>query len=384
MALPGRRLIAVDVARGFAMLMVCLSHFVNIYSRTGGVDLTDIYLVTMTAAPTFMVISGVVLGYFHVTRQSEFRAVVVEFLERGLFILIVARLLICVAFLPLSGGFVESLKYVYITDAVGFNILIGPSVVTRLRKTSRLALACGCWVLSWILIVLWSPDQTWVEFIKEAAFGDWVYSYYHVANYAFPLIPWFGLYLVGTCLGETVAERLVADDVAGAARQCAGAGLAAILISSVVKLVFLAGKKLALSAAFLSVLTYALTSPIQKSPPSVPYFFFYGGCGAILLGALIRLPRIRFEASALRFLAILGRNSLFVFVVQYYLYNVVFMELGLGYTGFWPLYFAVSVLVLYLAARFAENNRVNRYFRIPVISLVKRLSRGRSAGCSRN
>jgi len=58
------RLEGLDGARGFAMLLVCLSHFGDAYLRPLGLDrehelLTDS---TLAATPAFILVSGLVLG----------------------------------------------------------------------------------------------------------------------------------------------------------------------------------------------------------------------------------------------------------------------------------------------------------------------------------
>lgn len=46
------------------MMLVCLSHFTEVYSKSSGASLDGVYYFTMMAAPTFMLISGMLLGFF--------------------------------------------------------------------------------------------------------------------------------------------------------------------------------------------------------------------------------------------------------------------------------------------------------------------------------
>ena len=104
------------------MLLVCLSHFAVIYSASSGVSFDGVYYFTMMAAPTFMIISGILLGFFYTNKKSSFDLIKRDYINRGFFILTIARLFICSAHTLRSHGFLESSKYVYITDAVGINI----------------------------------------------------------------------------------------------------------------------------------------------------------------------------------------------------------------------------------------------------------------------
>lgn len=72
-----------------------------------------------------MLISGMLLGFF-ATRKNVFELIKRDYIKRGIFILVIARLFISSAFISRSNGFLESLKYVFINDIVGANIIIGP------------------------------------------------------------------------------------------------------------------------------------------------------------------------------------------------------------------------------------------------------------------
>lgn len=80
------RIVALDSARGTAMLLVCLSHFAVIYSESSGVSFDDVYYFTMMAAPTFMVISGILLGFFYTTKKALLSSLsVITLIEESLF-----------------------------------------------------------------------------------------------------------------------------------------------------------------------------------------------------------------------------------------------------------------------------------------------------------
>lgn len=358
------RLGALDSARGLALLLVCLSHFASVYSRGSGFDLSTVYYATMVAAPTFMLLSGMLLGHFYVIKKAAFQSVTWDFLDRGLFILLVARILILLSFVP-KDGLIGSFRNVFITDAIAFNIIVGPLIVSRLDRVSRLGLASGCWAVSWAIVIGWNPASFSWEFVKEGFFGDWFSPHVHALNYAFPIAPWFGLYLVGTVVGESLANHLRSGDLRFAARYLIRGGSFSIAASLTAKTIFLFGKKYSLSKVFSSYLAYALTSPTQKSPPSLAYFCFYGGCGAVTMGLFLYCEKLNFFSSAARLAALLGRNSLLVFVGQYYVYYVFFYLMNLSYSVFWPAYFMLSVLVIVALAAVGDARKLSRHFKVP-------------------
>lgn len=346
------------------MVLVCLSHFASVYSRSSGFDLGWIYYATMAAAPTFMILSGILLGYFYVIKRESFQSVIWDFLDRGFFILFVARLLILLAFVP-RDGFIGSFRNVFITDAIAFNIIVGPMLVSRLNRPSRLGLACICWAASWIIMISWNPASFSWEFVKEGFFGEWLDPHIHALNFTFPVAPWFGLYLVGTVIGETLGDRLRAGKTDTVARFLMLGGLFNVASSLAAKTVFLVGKKYMLWSIFTTFLAYALTSPTQKSPPSLAYFCFYGGCGTTIIGLSLYLERSNLFPSFARLTALVGRNSLLVFVGQYYIYYVFFHFMNLGYSAFWPIYFFLSMVCVVALALVGDVGNLNKYFKVP-------------------
>src|SRR5512135_1735050 len=103
------RIHAIDAARGTAMLFVFLSHFALVYIwRSGEIRLaTLMYDVAMIASPTFMLISGIMLGYLYRTHPDDFARIRVNYLYRGLFLLTVGRLIIFGSHIVYAGGVKE-------------------------------------------------------------------------------------------------------------------------------------------------------------------------------------------------------------------------------------------------------------------------------------
>jgi hypothetical protein len=102
--------------------------------------------------------------------------------------------------------------------------------------------------------------------------------------------------------------------------------------------------------------TTALDRTLQismKTPPSPAYLIFYGGTALIVIGIMLAASESRSQIATriTSWLAVLGRASLFIFVLQYFLYWTMPDLIGVHpgpYAG--PL-FLVNVAMLWCAAR---------------------------------
>ena len=104
-----------------------------------------------------------------------------------------------------------------------------------------------------------------------------MYSSLLAALYAFPLLPWFGLYFIGSYFGERLGSSAPAKDNSKIIIYFLKIGLCSIAVAVLVKLIFWLLKYYSSWPAFKSFTLWALTSPVQKTPPSILYLIFYGG-----------------------------------------------------------------------------------------------------------
>jgi hypothetical protein len=119
----------------------------------------------------------------------------------------------------------------------------------------------------------------------------------------------------------------------------------------------------------------AVLSPLRKLPPSPAYFLFYGGCGAFGLSVLMWLhdsPAVRLYS---RCASLLGRTSLFVFILQYVVYFTLFSYFDPGPATLWPLFFVVSVAAIAGCALLWDRFNLNRFLIIPDMRMVFARSR---------
>jgi len=86
----------------------------------------------------------------------------------------------------------------------------------------------------------------------------------------------------------------------------------------------------------------------EKTPPSPAYLLFFGGCGLLLIGILFRLAASARNAvqASLRWMAVIGRASLLIFVLQYFLFWTLPDLLNIQPNQFAALFFLVNILLI--------------------------------------
>jgi len=140
---------AVDATRGVAMALVCASHFSSTYPRgSAGAPVLFLLLhrIGMVATPTFVVVSGLVLGLRAVAFPDDVPRLRRRTLDRGLFLLLGARPVILAAHLVKAGGLGAALRWCFVTDALGICALAGPWLLglPRMLRVGAAIAACGC------------------------------------------------------------------------------------------------------------------------------------------------------------------------------------------------------------------------------------------------
>ncbi|HEX9310405.1 MAG TPA: heparan-alpha-glucosaminide N-acetyltransferase domain-containing protein [Gemmatimonadaceae bacterium] len=372
------RVASIDAARGAAMLFVCLAHFANAYHFVSGADDTGGYIVMigLIASPTFVTVSGLVAGFLAVTRSSSFAALRRKLFDRGLFLLVVGHAILALSGIVTGRGFSAAYRVGYITDVIGFAVMFGPALVTSLQARSRLLLAMSVFALSWAAVFLWIPTDGLPALAKHYLIGapnpaDWTRG-------DFPLIPWFAVYLAGTVLGERLGKHYLGKTSPAGHRFLATIGIGSISFAVAIKV--------GLTALKLSFPSFAqshpnllfVLSPYQKFPPGLVYVTFFGGAGMLLVAAILEAGRRRVLPLLLNQLRQIGLASLFVYVLQYYLYVVVLRGLRLPYSPFWPVLFLVSIAILAAAAAGWNAIEGNRFLTVGIGALLKRIERSKS------
>lgn len=345
------------------MLLVCLSHFGHLYLSPLGLEATEegMSRLTLAATPAFLLVSGLVLGFLHSTHRGEeaFRELRRRLLDRALFLLTVAHVLIVGAHLP-KFGFPGALAFVFITDVVAVCVIVGTAVVPAVRARSRIAVGGALYVAATLLALLWMPAPGSIpQLAKHLLVGHWPTLEQSVFVYNFPILQWLALYLVATALGETL--RLRRDEKA-AFEAAALAGLGGALMGSGAVLRVLRPALYHLPT--LGSRAVFLTSTSQKLPPGPAFLLCYSGLALCLVAGCLWLCRVGPETLVVRTFGLIGRNSLVVFVLQYLLYYCVVDRLALPFTRLWPLLFAATFGILVLVAWFWERAAGGRFLTV--------------------
>ena len=378
------RIQAIDVARGVAMLMVFLSHFSlhYLYAVAGPGWFKAQSLVTHIATPAFVLVSGIMLGLLRASR-SDFARMRDKLIDRGLFLLIVGRPFIALAHIALEDDWrLPFVDQVFITDTLGVCLILGSLIATSVGDRGRLRLGLGILVASWGLDIFWMPDSWGGSLVKELLFGR---LRGESLLYNFPLLPWFGWYLAGSGLGSIVARartaggaKIAARGVFKAAAVSLGIAFAARLAAWPLKLTHAVGTA---TAAGRAIRMLALG---QKLPPGVTFLFFYGAIALLGVGVVLewgeRLPSEETPAVAWRWLAMLGRNSLLAFVLQFYVYYTAVHLLPKPPLWLGPVYFAVTVALLLALVGLCDRYRLNRMFTVGFARWAARRRQTRNVG----
>lgn len=234
-----RRILFLDLARGFAILFMIMQHAVIVFGHRHGMQTLDgrssplglvvLLLGTAPAAPVFMLIMGI---FFVRSRSSAVRPAFI----RGLRILALGYLLNLMRFyLPQMCGApfmmllgkedspIDLLLAADILQMAGLSLML-MGVVKRFLPDPRLWLALS------FVIVLFSP-LLWGRLpgtvLTTPLWGDG-------ENVYFPLFPWIIYPFIGMFIGTRLDGR---DDLRHMARQGTVAGIVTILVGVILTVV---------------------------------------------------------------------------------------------------------------------------------------------------
>lgn len=370
------RLASIDAARGAAMLFVCLSHFAASYhfAANAVAGETGDYLraVGMVASPTFVVVSGMVAGFIAVARKRSFPHFRRKLVDRGVFLLLVGHAVLAFTGVLGGTGLAYSYSIGYVTDAIGVAIIIGPWLVVKLRQRSRILLSAALFALDWGAILFWKPSEGIAGLANQYLVGLLNPADVGVTFLAFPVIPWFAVYLVGTVIGEHVGAFYVRGSHRHAHLLLAKIGVSSLTFGVGAKLALILLRRLVPNFAQVHQNLIPLLSTYQKYPPGPIYVCFYAGAGFLLVAGVLEAERRGIQTFLLNRLRQIGHASLFSYVVQFDLYSVILPRLRLPYTPFWPFLFVFSLVVLTTAAAAWNSIEGNRFLTVGIGPLLER------------
>lgn len=325
-----RRSLFIDASRGLAMLLVCVSHFGIAYFGPAG-NVRGSHLTSLVALPstaTFILLSGLLLGFLSVQSAASFPRLSLKLMDRGLFLFGPAHGIIMVAHYVIFG----SVRFFFITDAIGFCLLLGPWLVATMSGRARMALGASLITIAWFGYLNWEPTGSSGWLMRGIFLGDAPFKHGWLT---FPVLPWFGAYLMATPLGEMLA-----------AWRKRGEGFVARL-GTISLLMLGVGVALHLLGRGQSPTVRDLLSGGQKYPPGPAFLLTSAGAGLAGTTLVAWLEQRGFFHRVLRAFATVGRSSLVVFVVQYFVYYVGVFSLHLSVSRLWPATLAITLAFIY-------------------------------------
>jgi uncharacterized membrane protein len=343
---PNRALF-IDATRGLAMLQVLIAHFAWIYlERNPEFTVGPLLSKAMSsAAPTFMIISGFLLGYIYETREHRLGDFGLKLIDRGLFLLTVGHVIILLAYLALADGFAGALRYGQVTDAIGLAIILGPILIVRWSIRMRVGVAIALFVACWTAIAYWHPQTTSSQWVKHTLFGTVTPG--NQWSYNFPLLPWLCLYLSATAIGQHIATLRRAGRENHVARVLLMYAAAGVAISIAAKGAFVALKPSLEPGSQLAPVLLALSDPLQKFPPGLSFFTANAAAALLLLTAVFFAEQRGWFTRGLQFAAMIGQHSLFVFLLQEHVYVTWLFLLDPPYSAtLWPLVLVTTIAIV--------------------------------------
>lgn len=347
-----------DAVRGTAMACVCLSHFgLTYFPQHMDPRARLMGAIGKMATPTFIIVSGLLLGFLAGADGTHSRTLRRHFLDRGLFLLLVARTLIFLAHIPKAGGVLPALHWGFVTDVVALSMIAAPASVMRLPARARLALSALAFSASWLLVGL-PTAPGWHTALKEILVGA---PELHECAYVYPAIPWFCVYAAATVLGQRLCRVRAEDEsrVAGVALRVAAGAFGLALVGEAVHL---AAQRLGARGPGVSLA--AFTALGQKLPPGPSYVAFFGGVALVTLAAFVELERRGHLVAPRRLAELIGRNSLFAFVAQYFVYYTAMILLHPQPSRLWPLWLLGSLGLVMVATALWDRLRGNRFITV--------------------
>ena len=291
------------------MFFVLLSHFASMYFVEPEVTVWRWGLIRlgMIATPTFVILSGMLLGVHYHLAGAGFRRIQTKLIDRGLFLVLMSHAVI--AFPQGDWGLV-----LYSTDGLGVAMIFGALLLPGMRRRSRLALGVSAYVVSWLAICFWhpAPGATGGTILKEAMFGNLAPT--ALGSGTFPIVPWFAVYLVSSVFGERLAVLYQQGSTRRLATEFLYLGFAGV--TTAVGIELLAWWLGALHGS--RTIASALIWVGQKSPPAPLYLLLYCGAGLLLLCACLTVEERQWFRRPFRYAVVCGESSLFVYLAHFY------------------------------------------------------------------
>lgn len=320
--LPAQRIDAIDTLRGIVMALMLVDHvreFFYLHRQVGDpMDLTSVdpalfftRLASHWCAPIFVFLTGVGAWCYGQKFADPRPATSRYLLKRGLFLVVLELTVINFAW---TFAFPPKMIYLQVIWAIGLSMLALAALLWLPRSGQFLvgiAIVAGHHLLDAIHVEPGETGQLLWAILHDRAPID----FFGVpARTSYPVLPWFGVILLGYAAGPLYARTAAP---AWRARWLLATGGGALLLFLLLRWLDVYGDHPRQAGA--GLLGQAMSwLNLTKYPPSLLFVLLTVGCGLLLLAALERWPRSRFWSD-------LGRVPMFFYVVHLYLLHAVYL-----------------------------------------------------------
>jgi len=295
----------IDFVRGAFMILITWSHaLVNV--EPGHHRFTEVARHMLSGTVGFTTVSGMLVGWFAVIKRDRYQRVVRRYAQQAARLVVIAHPLMAIAlFLPSRHAFGDfALRTLFITDTLAVFFLIVVPLIPRVAPGHRFVLGAAIVIANPLLDVL-QPASTPLRLIQELFCGVDP-SRPHVLLTDYGLLPLGGMFLIGSYLGDRLAAAQRAGDEArfsaGLIRQAAVlAAVSAALVGAWAVVRHLGGTEAA--------------RPLYPDYETTLYPLYLAWTMVILS----RATRFDWSSTVVRWVVLIGKTSLFVYVAQYYL-----------------------------------------------------------------
>ena len=344
------------------MAFVCLSHFSWTLEHTQPRLAELLEDVAMIASPTFLLLSGAMLGLLQLRRAANLPGLATRLFHRGLFVLVVGHLIISGA-----SAFAHDLPYlsvvldrVYITDVVGICLMLLPRITAERGVRPLLATGIALYLAAVLISYMWQPVNSTAIVVEQMFLGRHGHVGHQLMEYASPIIPYIGVYIAGIGLGAYL------DRVAGGAIEqresrrvvLVALGMVFVAVCAKAGWILAHGDMTTPAGAVL----HELTAPFQKVPPGPTYLLTFAGLGILAMCGFFWMERRMPGSMPVRAFAVLGQSSFFVFVLQFYVFGPMAVHPQVFGGRWWWLSYLGAMLGIWCMALAWRRVRGNRLF----------------------
>ncbi len=329
----------------------------------------------MLATPTFLMLSGAICSHLALGGDRSESASRWRLIDRGLFLILVVHFVLGFTHALWESASAAVLQSVYITDAVGVGLIVAAFVLGRFTRGQLIACGIALLILSWAVSCLGAPRDESARFILRMLVGYDDRRYDDDAGWVVPIVPYLGLFLIGMAGGaEYTRQRVQGASHALIGRLCVSAGLVAPFLAIAIKLGWQFSKEYVPEELHWPM--YLLTQPFMRIPPSPAYILAFGGLGLVMAGALFLIASRKWGHSIAATLAVIGRASLFVYVVQYWLISVPALAFGQrGDVLFWCVTLLLVASAAWVLAWTWDRARGNRVLTLGLRRFAREMPR---------